>query len=70
MTPGQGDLGLALEAIEQSPGASITLPVSGAGLRVLRANQVELAAHRQRLKGLDAASAEGSIWNRAAAESI
>lgn len=29
MTAGQGDLGLALEAIEQSPGASITLPVSG-----------------------------------------
>ncbi len=70
MTAGQGDLGLTLETLDQSPAASITLPVSGAGLRVLRANQVELEAHRQRLKGLDAASADGSIWNRAATESI
>ncbi len=65
MTAGQGDLGLVLEAIEQTRSASVGTPIEAAGLRVLRASQDELAAHQRRLQTLDAASQGKCIWTRA-----
>ncbi|HET9032382.1 MAG TPA: DNA polymerase III subunit epsilon [Dokdonella sp.] len=63
MTAGQGDLGLALEA--ESGGANTTVqPVSGAGLRILRASAAEAELHSRKMASIDAASAGRAIWNR------
>lgn len=68
MTAGQGDLGLALDSIEQAQHARVNVPIEGAGLRVLRASQDELETHRRRLGVLDTASHGHCIWTRGAAE--
>ncbi len=68
MTAGQGDLGLALESIEEAKNARVSAPIEGSRLRVLRASPDELEAHRRRIEALEAASHGRCIWTRGAAE--
>lgn len=68
MTAGQGDLGLALESVEQTQHARANAPIQGAGLRVLRASQDELEAHRRRIEALEAATHGRCIWTRGATD--
>src|SRR5688572_19129961 len=63
LTAGQGDLGFAAEA----PAAAVVRREVDAGafaLRVLRANESELAAHRARLEAIDRASRGACAWSR------
>ncbi|MEO7936744.1 MAG: DNA polymerase III subunit epsilon [Dokdonella sp.] len=65
MTAGQGDLGLALESIESVQSSTFAAPVSGAGLRVLRASTIESEAHDRRIAAIDAANGGKCVWLRA-----
>lgn len=62
MTAGQGDLGLAVETAEQPQRAVTTGPLAGDGLRVLRANESELAAHAARIESIELASNGACVW--------
>ncbi|MGB0134725.1 DNA polymerase III subunit epsilon [Dokdonella sp.] len=62
MTAGQGDLGLAVETAEQPQRAVTTGPLAGHGLRVLRANESELAAHAARIESIEVASQGACVW--------
>ncbi|MEZ5463080.1 DNA polymerase III subunit epsilon [Dokdonella sp.] len=62
MTAGQGDLGLAVEMVEQPQRAVTTGPLAGDGLCVLRANEAELSAHARRIEAIDAASKGACVW--------
>jgi DNA polymerase III subunit epsilon len=64
MTAGQGDLGLALESVEHAESATISRPIAGARLRVLRASVGELDAHARRMESLDAATHGNCVWKR------
>lgn len=68
MTAGQGDLGLALESIEQTLHAKSNAPIEGAGLRVLRASCAELEAHGRRIEALEVVSDGGCVWLRGVVE--
>ena len=68
MTAGQGDLGLALDSIDPSQSVRVSTPIAGAGLRILRADQAELEAHRRRIEALNAASKGRCVWARGATE--
>ena len=68
MTAGQGDLGLALDSSEPSQSVHVSAPITGAGLRVLRASHAELEVHQRRIAALEAASHGGCIWSRGAIE--
>lgn len=65
MTSGQVGLDLAFEG-DQEQGASVTLApmVLDRRPRVLRANEVEIAAHEKRLDGLDKSAGGTSVWRR------
>lgn len=63
MTAGQGDLGLALEA-EPRRATNAALPVSGTGLRILRANEAEAESHARKMASIDLASSGCAIWDR------
>jgi DNA polymerase III subunit epsilon len=65
MTAGQGDLGLALDSIEQAGAVAISRPIAGARMRVLRAGTGELEAHALRIETIDAASNGNCVWRRA-----
>jgi len=62
MTAGQGDLGLAVESSGQPRRAVTSGPLAGKDLRVLRANESELAAHASRLESIMAASKGACVW--------
>jgi DNA polymerase III subunit epsilon len=64
MTAGQGDLGLALESVEQTESATISRPIAGVRLRVLKASAGELDAHARRMESIDAATHGNCVWNR------
>lgn len=65
MTAGQGDLGLALDSIESTHTATMSTPVSGAGLRILRASGAEREAHARRIAAIDAATGGKGVWSGA-----
>ena len=67
MTAGQGDLGLAVEAADQPQATIATGPVSGAALRLVRANSEELAAHMRRLESIEKSSGGACVWKHPAA---
>ena len=62
MTAGQGDLGLAVETVEQPRRAVTTGPLAGKGLCVLRANEAELKAHAGRIESIETASKGACVW--------
>jgi DNA polymerase III subunit epsilon len=65
MTAGQGDLGLALDGMEQAEFATVSRPIAGAArMRVLRASADELDAHARRIDTIDAATNGNCIWIR------
>jgi DNA polymerase III subunit epsilon len=64
MTAGQGDLGLALDSIEQAESATVSRPIAGARMRVLRASASELDAHARRIEFIASATNGNCVWNR------
>ena len=65
MTAGQGDLGLALDSNESAQTVTMSAPVSGTGLRILRADTIEMEAHARRMATIEGATRGNSVWNRA-----
>jgi DNA polymerase-3 subunit epsilon len=63
MTAGQGDLGLVVEIDDQPKAAIATGSASGAALRLVRASNKELAAHRSRLESIEKSSGGACVWN-------
>lgn len=69
MTSGQVVLDLAFESAVEAPGAAVLAPVTLLRRpRVLHADTAELAAHEQRLDGLDKAAQGGSVWRKLSLE--
>ncbi len=66
MTAGQGDLGFEMEAVERPRIVAAAGTVAQRGLRVVRADAAELAAHARRLAAIDAASKGACLWKRQA----
>lgn len=62
MTAGQGDLGLAMDSIESVQSTAFSAPVSGAGLRILRASAAETEAHGQRIAAINTATSGKCVW--------
>ena len=63
MTSGQVMFDLGFEGADEQGSAGVVLPVVlSRRPRVLHADPVELAAHRQRLDALDKSAAGGSVW--------
>ncbi|MEP6882549.1 MAG: DNA polymerase III subunit epsilon [Dokdonella sp.] len=62
MTAGQGDLGLAMESIESVQSSAFSTPVSGTGLRILRASAAESEAHARRIAAIDTATSGKCVW--------
>ena len=67
MTGGQTTLNLGARGAEAAPSLRGPAPARRtAALRVIRANETELGAHRQRLDALDESSGGDCIWRRLA----
>lgn len=65
MTGGQTDLGLSISGQDSAADAvEIMSPEERGQIVVLRANQEELALHKQRLEDIDIASGENCLWKR------
>jgi DNA polymerase-3 subunit epsilon len=65
MTSGQVVLDLAFEGAAEEAGAAVIAPVTLLRRpRVLHADASEIAAHEQRLDGLDKVAQGGSVWRR------
>lgn len=65
LTGGQVTLGLDEDASTESSGSSIRrLPASRPRLRVIRANEEELAQHERKLDELDGAAENGVLWRQ------